>query len=198
MHCRRWMTWPLAQPRSPSSAPRPPLALGQRDLARKLLDEEPDASWPEEPLDQVENLLLGAWLERSEGLTHEALAKLVQATALAEQHTLVEVFVRAGAPIISMFAALPKTSPGFRQIVLARAAQAARTPTPGGDLADPLTDRELEVLSYLPSRLSNQELAKRCFVSVNTIKTHTTHIYRKLNVVNRDEAVLRARELGLL
>ena len=71
-------------------------------------------------------------------------------------------------------------------------------PVPGGDLADPLTDRELEILSYLPSRLTNTELAERCYVSVNTIKTHMAHIYRKLDAANRNEAIVRARQLGLL
>ena len=63
---------------------------------------------------------------------------------------------------------------------------------------DPLTDRELEILSYLPTRLTNSEMAQRCYVSVNTIKTHMTHIYRKLDVANRNGAIHRAREMGLL
>jgi ATP/maltotriose-dependent transcriptional regulator MalT len=46
--------------------------------------------------------------------------------------------------------------------------------------------------------MTNTELATRCFVSVNTIKTHTAHIYRKLLVANRNAAVARAEELGLL
>lgn len=66
------------------------------------------------------------------------------------------------------------------------------------DLVEPLTHRELEILSYLPSRFTNTELAERCFVSVNTIKTHVVHIYRKLGVPNRNAAIERARELGLL
>ncbi len=66
------------------------------------------------------------------------------------------------------------------------------------ELADPLTDRELEILSYLPSRLTNVELAGKCYVSVNTIKTHMAHIYRKLDVANRNEAIIRARQFGLL
>ncbi len=174
------------------------LTLGRLELARKILGESPDAGWSDEPLEQVESLILRAWLERSEGLTHEARANLLRATVLAERHALVDVFIRAGAPVVALFATLPKIPSDFRQIVLTRAARAAQSPTPGGELADPLTERELEVLSYLPTRMSNHELAKNCFVSVNTIKTHTTHIYRKLNVASRDDAVRRARELGLL
>jgi LuxR family maltose regulon positive regulatory protein len=61
-----------------------------------------------------------------------------------------------------------------------------------------LTERELEILACLPSRSTNGELADRFFVSVNTIKTHMVHIYRKLDVPNRSAAIVRAQELGLL
>jgi LuxR family maltose regulon positive regulatory protein len=68
----------------------------------------------------------------------------------------------------------------------------------GIELVEPLTDRELEILSYLPSRLTNTELADHFYVSVNTIKTHMAHIYRKLGVANRNRAISRAREIGIL
>jgi LuxR family maltose regulon positive regulatory protein len=66
------------------------------------------------------------------------------------------------------------------------------------NLPEELTDRELQILSYMPSRLSKNEIAELCFVSVNTVKTHMAHIYRKLGVTDRDAAVAAARELGLL
>jgi LuxR family maltose regulon positive regulatory protein len=65
-------------------------------------------------------------------------------------------------------------------------------------LAETLTDRESEILAYLPTRFSNVDLANQFFVSVNTIKTHIAHIYRKLDVADRDSAIRRARELGIL
>jgi LuxR family maltose regulon positive regulatory protein len=61
-----------------------------------------------------------------------------------------------------------------------------------------LTERELAVLALLPAPLSQRELARDLFVSQNTMKTHLRAIYRKLGVDSRDEAVLRARSLGLL
>ena len=61
-----------------------------------------------------------------------------------------------------------------------------------------LTERELSVLRYLPSRLTNAEIASECFVSVNTVKRHLKSIYTKLRVTSRADAVERARLLGLL
>ncbi|HEX7134369.1 MAG TPA: LuxR C-terminal-related transcriptional regulator [Iamia sp.] len=61
-----------------------------------------------------------------------------------------------------------------------------------------LSTRELTVLQYLPTRLTNQEIGVQIFVSANTVKTHLKNLYRRLGVGSRDEAVRRARELGLL
>ena len=61
-----------------------------------------------------------------------------------------------------------------------------------------LSQRELEVLRLLPGRLSQREIAAELYVSFNTVRTHTRVIFRKLGVSSRAEAVVRARELGLL
>jgi LuxR family maltose regulon positive regulatory protein len=61
-----------------------------------------------------------------------------------------------------------------------------------------LSQRELEVLRLLPSRLSQREMAAQLYVSFNTVRTHTRVVFRKLGVASRAEAVSRARELGLL
>jgi ATP/maltotriose-dependent transcriptional regulator MalT len=65
-------------------------------------------------------------------------------------------------------------------------------------LEDPLSERELEVLSILASGKTNAEVAGDLFVSVGTVKSHTGNIYRKLGARNRAEALNRARELGLI
>jgi LuxR family maltose regulon positive regulatory protein len=54
------------------------------------------------------------------------------------------------------------------------------------------------VLRLLPGELSQREIGDALFVSLNTVKSHARSIYRKLNVDTRDEAVARARTLGLL
>ena len=65
-------------------------------------------------------------------------------------------------------------------------------------LEDPLSERELEVLTLLASGKTNSEVARDLFVSVGTVKSHTGNIYRKLEARNRTEALTRARELKLL
>lgn len=63
---------------------------------------------------------------------------------------------------------------------------------------EPMTDRELEVLSLLDSDLSGPQIAGELFVSQNTLRTHTKHIFTKLGVTSRRAAVSRARDHGLL
>ena len=68
----------------------------------------------------------------------------------------------------------------------------------GFDLVEPLSDRELEVLCLIAEGLTNREIAKRLYISLSTVKGHTTNIFGKLNVRNRTKAVARGRNLGLL
>lgn len=71
-------------------------------------------------------------------------------------------------------------------------------PRPTTDLVEPLSDRELVVLRYLPSTLSLPEIARELYVSPNTVKTQCAAIYRKLGVSGRRAAVQAARERHLL
>jgi DNA-binding NarL/FixJ family response regulator len=59
-----------------------------------------------------------------------------------------------------------------------------------------LTEREKEVLFLLVTGLPNKEIAGKLFISDGTVKTHTLHIYRKMDVGNRSSAILKAVELG--
>ncbi len=70
------------------------------------------------------------------------------------------------------------------------------SPTPL--LAEPLSDRELEVLGLLAAGLTNQEIADQLLIALGTAKRHTINIYGKLGVSNRTQAVAKARALNLL
>ena len=65
-------------------------------------------------------------------------------------------------------------------------------------LGEPLTGRELAVLRLLPSSLTQREIGEQLFLSINTVKSHTQSIFRKLGVESRTQAVAKARKLALL
>jgi DNA-binding NarL/FixJ family response regulator len=67
-----------------------------------------------------------------------------------------------------------------------------------GGLAEPLTERELEVLVLVAEGASNQDIARQLVVSLATVKTHINHIFGKLDAESRVQVVARARTLGLL
>jgi LuxR family maltose regulon positive regulatory protein len=70
--------------------------------------------------------------------------------------------------------------------------------SPNDALAEPLSDRELEVLHIMAMGKTNREIARQLFIAPGTVKAHTASIYRKLDVTNRTEAVARARQIGIL
>jgi LuxR family maltose regulon positive regulatory protein len=142
-----------------------------------------------------------------------ALATLAEALTLAAPHRYVRVFADEGAQMRALLAQLADARPGqqhARRIdpgylaALVRACgqhDAAGPPrraaAPPG-LAEPLTDRELEVLRLLAAGRSNQRIAHELVVALDTVKKHVTHILGKLGAANRTEAVARARQLGLI
>ncbi|WP_040492671.1 helix-turn-helix transcriptional regulator [Ilumatobacter nonamiensis] len=91
--------------------------------------------------------------------------------------------------------------PGIAGRYLARveARHQLSTPQPASPgFVEDLTDRELAVLRYLPSPMSQREIANELYVSLNTVKTHCKAVYRKLGTGDRKAAVQAARDHGLL
>lgn len=169
---------------------------GQSAAARARLARlrvEPD---PQSVTVAVQRGLLWAWIAAAEGKRAQSRELLAAALDRAVPEWLVAPFAQAGAAMADLLDELPGPGDEFRRLVVRRARAA------GGSrhqpIADELTSRELELLAYLPSRLTIAEIAARCFVSTNTVKTHLAHIYRKLEVTGRDAAIARAGELGLL
>ena len=120
------------------------------------------------------------------------------AVGLAAPETLVRVFLDEGPAVARLARAAAEslgTEPGTSLSVAL-----GSPPGPAAHPANPtavLTDRELSVLRFLPSRLTYAEIARECLMSVNTVKTHLKSIYAKLGVTSRAETVERARLLGL-
>lgn len=148
------------------------------------------------PVAAVEFELLQAWTRALEGRRPQARERLAAALAAAEPEGLIDPFARIGPPVADLLEELFPSKNDFLRTVIARARSAGGAGRRA--LADELTPRELELLAFLPSRLTIADIASRCFVSTNTIKTHLGHIYRKLGVSGRDAAIERAVELGLI
>jgi len=121
------------------------------------------------------------------------------AVRLAAPEHLVRVFLDEG-PAVTRLARGAAESLGTESGTNLSVALGSPPPSPGTPLQPTaiLTDRELSVLRFLPSHLTNPEIARECIMSVNTVKTHLKRIYAKLGVTSRAETVERARLLGLL
>ena len=78
------------------------------------------------------------------------------------------------------------------------ALQVTRSASFEAEQVEELSDRELSVLRMMSGDLSQREMGNHLYISFNTVKTHSKHIYRKLGVSRRADAVARARELDLL
>jgi ATP/maltotriose-dependent transcriptional regulator MalT len=140
---------------------------------------------------EKEKKLLGALEEGSE--LSPATAAMQTSLTVDEASKMLEYLARNGH--------LERQADG--SVVAYSLGEPDRQALPGGKeaslgLEDPLTDRELEVLSLLASGKTNSEVAGDLFVSVGTVKSHTGNIYRKLGAKNRAEALAKARELGLI
>jgi LuxR family transcriptional regulator, maltose regulon positive regulatory protein len=150
-----------------------------------------------------------------------ALRSLAAAVAEAEPEGVLRPFLDEGAPMADLLAALHTASrnhhrqtrgtlPNYLDTLLA--AFTGQKPPPDtstraaafvtgfhpGVLVEPLSARELDVLRLLSAGRSNAEIARELFVEQSTVKTHLIHLYRKLGISSRTQAIARARALRLL
>jgi LuxR family transcriptional regulator, maltose regulon positive regulatory protein len=131
-----------------------------------------------------------------------ALRALERALDLAEPRGYAGILARYGAPLRSLLRRRVERGTAHRALAadllsaLGEGSGTDRAASP--TLLEPLSDRELAVLRFLPTMMSNAEIAAEMFVSVNTVKTHLKHVYRKLDVADRRGCMKRARELRLL
>jgi LuxR family maltose regulon positive regulatory protein len=152
----------------------------------------------------VQALLVAAAAHDGLGDRGRAEDLVEQALDLAEPDRLVLPFlVTPTAQLLDLLEGHPRHRTAHRALlsdlidVLHGSAQTVRTSPPEA-LAEDLSSSELRVLRFLPSNLSAGEIAAELYVSTSTVKTHMRHIYEKLGAHRRTEAVVRARELGLL
>jgi LuxR family maltose regulon positive regulatory protein len=187
------------------------IAQNKPDEAIRLLsDLEESARSGERHGRLIEILILEAVAMQAIREPTQADIALKKSLALAEPSGYVRVFLDEGQPLRMLLAkGLAHASPGplrdyaLHLLTLFDAephgiAAAQKKVSPVGDLVEPLSQRELEVLHLIALGRTNQEIARQLIVSPGTVKAHTASIYRKLDVANRTEAVARARQIGIL
>lgn len=145
----------------------------------------------------IEILVLQALTLQAQGAP--ALAPLERALALAEPEGITQIFLDEGEPMLQLLRRV--AGAGIRPDFVRTLSQSLREtgrPSAGSPIADPLSARELQVLRLLATALSGPEIAQELHVSLNTMRTHTKHIFLKLEVNDRAAAVRRAEFIGLI
>jgi LuxR family maltose regulon positive regulatory protein len=169
---------------------------GHLDRARRVLDAPADAG---DDRTEMERALWTAVVVEDDD-PGRAAALVDDVLARAEMDGHARLFLDGGSPVLRLlrrhFERHP--SPYLRGLVAAEAAPSSPSAAANRTLIDPLSERELVVLGFLATRLSNAEIAERLFVSVNTLKTHLRHVYAKLGVNDRRGALGQAEALGLI
>ena len=148
----------------------------------------------------IELLVLQALAHEAQGNYPPALVSLERALTLAEPEGYVRSFVDEGPPMVALLleAAKHGIAPNYVRHLLAAFGKAEGKTSVTPLLAEPLSEREVDVLRLLNTELSGPEIARQLMVSLNTMRTHTKSIYNKLGVNNRRAAIRRAEELDLL
>lgn len=191
----------LAPDRSGDASP----LMGAHTLLSRLRDAAADTGRRGSLLEirMLQALAHDAGGERETAL--DVMGQALRDTPEPQSH--VRLYLDEGAPMLDLLHHAARTTGGedHRAVVRAWARRLLERPGPMAEapvtrqsLADPLSQREVEVLRLLDSELTGPQIADALYVSLNTLRTHTKRIFTKLDVKTRAAAVRRAHELGLL
>ncbi|MFL5964566.1 MAG: LuxR C-terminal-related transcriptional regulator [Gaiellaceae bacterium] len=177
------------------------LAEGDAEAAVEVLAPMLDGSAPALTTSPVQAFLLDALAREALGDLDAAEASIERALERAEPEGIILPFVTT--PVRELLERHPRHRTAHAALLsdILDVLAGSSLPAPAGqrpELREDLSESELRVLRYLPSNLSAPEIGRELYLSLSTIKTHMRHIYAKLGVHRRTEAVDRARELGLL
>ena len=183
----------------------PPAAVPGMEALRQFLEREIraalDAGWIDR---RIELLILESLYWNARNDPERAASSLFEALVLAQPGGYIRRFVDEGEPAFLLLKGIAgkesELDPYIRRLLAAQTATGAtRSPAQAGrQLVEPLSVRELEVLRLLADGCTNAEIAHKLVITLNTTKKHLTHVFGKLDVTSRAEAVARAKELGLL
>ena len=178
------------------------LASGSPDDALGELDATKSSASELELSRRIEASVLEAVARRELNDRGGAEHAIEDALALAEPDSFRRPFVDGGPAVRALLVEQIRRGTDHRSLVADLIAaferRAGEVSITKAEMLEPLSERERAILRYLPTMMSNAEIASELFVSVNTVKTHLKSIYRKLGAARRRDAVERARRLELL
>jgi LuxR family transcriptional regulator, maltose regulon positive regulatory protein len=159
----------------------------------------------------IESLLLRSLALQAAGDEAAALEVLRKTLSRAAPENFLSIFLESGAEMLNLVSLVLQSRlerdaaffsrrlvASFERHGLTQHRNISMPASPSSAMIEPLSERELEVLTLIAQGLSNPEIAARLFLSVNTLRSHATNIFQKLDVHSRTHAVARARELGVL
>jgi LuxR family maltose regulon positive regulatory protein len=191
------------------------LARGEFAKALQCLDEfhlQPETGRRIGHLIEVYTLKALAFQKQNQGkITPPALESLERALELAEPEGYTLFFLEMGmeiVPLLNAVSHLPTVTDRLKNYAVKLLAafpvgksllapSAPATLPPSEETLD-LSQREIEILGLIAQGCSNQEIAARLFITLHTVKKHGSHIFAKLGVTSRTQAVAKARQAGLL
>lgn len=207
---RRWATARGLGVGAQSELEPPPVEIERLTYARLLMAEgKSEAALPilthlfsaQEQMGRMraglENLSLQALCYRALGHTDDAVHTLARALLQAEPEKFARIFIESGPPMAALLRTVGAQghSPEYVKRLLVFFGETAGT----GDVpVEALSERELEVLRLVADGLTNTEIAAELVIAQSTVKSHINHIYSKLGVSSRTQAVARGRQLQIL
>ena len=207
---RMWRGTPFACEREEVACARVHLATTQPDLAlQRLAPVLQRATAGKRWGHVIEILLLQALAYQMCQEETQALDALAEAVRLGEPEGYIRSFVDEGPPMEALLSQLRKRdhkkgpTPYLDKLLAAfqqenKTDRAARKPAKADRMPELLSQREREVLQLLAQGRSNREIAQQLVITTDTVKRHVSHIFSKLGVQNRLQAVKQAQKLGLL
>jgi LuxR family maltose regulon positive regulatory protein len=188
----------------PTSQARVHLAHGNTSAALAVLKpwraQVEAREWADE---RLKVLVLQALAFQAQGERERAVNLLLDAVTLAEPGGFIRTFLDEGTPMLHLLAMAEasgkmRDSCGRLLAAFVTEKQKGRDAALPAPAVQPLTPREMEVLQLMAQGLSNQEIAERLVLALDTVKGHNQSIFGKLQAQRRTEAVARARALRLL
>lgn len=176
---------------------------GHHKEALKLLDEKlPSKINSQQGFALIFVYLMRALLRFQLGNEDEALQDFKKAVTLAQDNQCLMPFIEYSSGMSALYSRLPQTlkQTPFVQLILQNI-EVVEDETHNQAFAQAksvISQREFAVLELIAQGLSNQAIAEKLFISLHTVKTHARRINAKLNVKNRTQAIIRAKEIGLI